>query len=157
MTNNEPKDLITDILTCLAENDEVRNRFSTIYGIQTELDVNTGEVAFCTWGNFCTFNRNESYYEKLGLLQHFLSSPQGKPLLPFLDVENPNHKTVRLSLKNPNNFDNKEARHRWEMNLRDIPPTISHVLFNLLSDCINNGESWERTVEVLNEKYNELM
>jgi len=134
------KDLITDILTHLKENDEARERFNKNFNDKSELSLNSnGELYYYIYktdslfkskrykGDFC----NNAI--KLQFLIHALSSPNGKPICGFLE----------------------EIR---ALGMTSGIETINHAstLRQTYLDELDKGESHDDALGLINKIYNKL-
>ena len=134
------KDLITDILQYLKDNEDARDIFKKCYEDRIMRPYN--------------FN-NLLISQKKAVLITALSSPNGKPICGFLDIENN---------ERYNNLKNliskcKEWGHNAELfegAIMNEPRTFSETLLNTFIEHISNGEWFEDSYKKLNEKYNEI-
>lgn len=136
------KNLITDILQYLKENDEARERFNKGYfkkiykssGIFGNKRTFENDSVFYGWINIDDLKSKKGYLalhtvELQHFLLHALSSPNGKPICGFLEIE----ETI-------------------------YNPYLNHAstLFSLLTSQIEQGKSFDEILIKLNDKYNKL-
>ena len=127
------KNLITDILQYLKDNEEARERFNEI-----------SDDKFICYGEDC-------YYEKLSsespafyqgtnnvviFLIHALSSPNGKPICSFLE---------------------KEELKAVGTGAKICKINYAEKLFYLYIDEINEGKSHDEAYKLINKEYNKLI
>lgn len=124
------KNLIKDILTYLKDNEEAREEFE---GINYSLD----SIKFDIYEEFYELKE----YEKQIFLIHALSSPNGKPICGFLEEDKKDFRGV--------SFDGKKVVSKYKIN-------HAKTLRTIYLDALDNGDSHDEALKLINDKYNEL-
>ena len=139
------KDLITDILQYLTDNEDARKRFNKQYELTTINRTIEGFDYFNIWlDEESVF---EDYEESIHFLLNSLSSPNGKPICGFLEQE------ILKKSKFTDMINNTGESIECDLLVK---VNKAKTLLNTFIEYISNGEGFEKSYKEINKLYNEI-